>query len=95
MKYGAVRKFSRQLLSIFMSRKFIQLGLRKIGKFTFLKYSAEPQSNEHRLSQRLIFVINPLRPNSDLSQTSHCNIKGLSVWEVKRIENMITQVKFY
>ena len=38
---------------------------------------------------------NPSRPNSDLSQTSHCNIKGLSVSEVKRIENMITQVKFY
>ena len=32
---------------------------------------------------------------SDLSQTSHCNIKGLSVREVMRIENMITQVKFY
>ena len=39
------------------------------------------------------FVFNPLRPNSDLSQTSHCNIKGLSVSEVMRIENMITQVK--
>ena len=38
---------------------------------------------------------NPLRPNSDLSQTSYCNIKGLSVREVMRIENMITQVKFY
>ena len=37
---------------------------------------------------------NPLRPNSDLSQTSHCNIKGLLVREVMRIENMITQVKF-
>ena len=36
---------------------------------------------------------NPLRPNSDLSQTSHCNIKGLSVREVMRIENMIPQVK--
>ena len=35
---------------------------------------------------------NPLRPNSDLSQTSHCNIKGLLVSEVMRIENMITQV---
>ena len=33
--------------------------------------------------------------HSDLSQTSHCNIKGLSVSEVMRIENMITQVKFY
>ena len=42
---------------------------------------------------RLYF--NPLRPNSDLSQTSHCNIKGLSVREVMRIENMITHVKFY
>ena len=25
------------------------------------------------------YYINPLRPNSDLSQTSHCNMKGLSV----------------
>ena len=33
---------------------------------------------------------NPLRPNNDLSQTSHCNIKGLSVSEVMRIENMTT-----
>ena len=23
--------------------------------------------------------VNPLRPNNDLSQTSHCNIKGVSV----------------
>ena len=38
--------------------------------------------------------VNPLRPNSDLSQTSHCNIQGLSVSEVMRIENMITQVQF-
>ena len=40
-------------------------------------------------------LFNPLRPNSDLSQTSHCNIEGLSVSEVMRIENTITQVKFY
>ena len=40
-------------------------------------------------------TITPLRPNSDLSQTSHCNIKGLSVSDVMRIEIMITQVKFY
>ena len=39
--------------------------------------------------------INPLRPNNNLSQTSHCNIKGVSVSEVMRIENKITQVKFY
>ena len=37
----------------------------------------------------------PLRPNNDLSQTSHCNIKGLSAREVMRIENMITQVQVY
>ena len=48
-----------------------------------------------RLSYWFNDYINPLRPNSDLSKTSHCNIKGLSVGEVMRIENMITQVKFY
>ena len=36
-----------------------------------------------------------LRLNIDLSKTSHCNIKGFSVSEVMRTENMITQVKFY
>ena len=40
-------------------------------------------------------VINSLRPNNDASQTSHCNIRGLSVSEVMRIENMITQVQLY
>ena len=47
------------------------------------------------LPDTLELSINPLRPTNDLSQTSHCNIKGLSVREVMRIENMITQVKFY
>ena len=41
------------------------------------------------------FNINPLRPNNDLSQTSHCNIKGVSASEVMRIENEIIPVKFY
>ena len=40
-------------------------------------------------------LFNPLRPNNDESQTSHCNIKGVSVSEVMRIKNMMTQVKFY
>ena len=40
-------------------------------------------------------ILTPYWPNSDLSQTSHCNIKDLSVSEVMRIENMITQVEFY
>ena len=39
--------------------------------------------------------VNPSRPNSDLSQSSHYNTKGLSFSEVMRIENMITQVEFY
>ena len=39
--------------------------------------------------------MNPLRPSNDASQTSHCNIRGLSVSEVMRIEDVITQVKFY
>ena len=46
-------------------------------------------------SGKTLASINPLRPNSDLSQTSHCNIKGFSVGQVMRIDNMITQVKFY
>ena len=39
-------------------------------------------------------VFNLLSLNSDLSQISHCSNKGLSVREVRRIDNMITQVKF-
>ena len=42
-----------------------------------------------------ISTFNPLRPNKDLSQTSHCNSKGLSVSKVMRIEDMITQFKYY
>ena len=45
--------------------------------------------------KRAAGFINPLRPNNDVSQTSHCNIKGVSVSEVMRIENMITQVQCY
>ena len=48
----------------------------------------------HELSAAFPFF-NPLRPNNDLSQTSPCNIKGLSVSEAMRIENMIIRVQFY
>ena len=53
-------------------------------------------TNEQHLSKILLnsFPIKPLRPNNDVSQTSHCNIKGVSVSEVMRIESMITQVQF-
>ena len=37
-----------------------------------------------------VSTLKPLKPNNDLSQISHCNIKSLSVIEVMRIENMIT-----
>ena len=53
----------------------------------------QQQINRNREILKSLF--NPLRPNRDLSQTSHCNIKGLLVSEVMRIENMITQAKFY
>ena len=43
---------------------------------------------------RILMHLNPLRPNSDLSQMSHCSINGLLVGEVMRIENIITQVEF-
>ena len=46
-------------------------------------------------SNRVLAPVNPLRPNNDMSQTSHSNIKVVSVSEVVRIENMITQVQFY
>ena len=59
--------------------------------------NARKSLREHSFGTVLAILIpvNPLRPNNDLSQTSHCNIKGLSVRDVMRIENMITQVKFY
>ena len=37
------------------------------------------------------YSVNPLiRPNNDPNQISHCNITGLSVREIMRIESMIT-----
>ena len=38
-------------------------------------------------------IVNPFSHNSDPSQISHCSIKGLSVREVMRAENIIAQVK--
>ena len=55
---------------------------------------AESEKEKER-REKQSYVFNPLRPNNDVSQTSHRNIKGVSVSEVMRIENMITQVKFY
>ena len=52
-----------------------------------------PKANERNVNVQK--PVNPLRPNNDANQTSHCNIRGLSVSEVMRIENMITQVQLY
>ena len=38
----------------------------------------------------IVIILNPSGPKSDVNQISHCNIKGLSVREVRRVENMIT-----
>ena len=70
-------------------------------EFTFS--GTEEVSFHLLITDRYIYVgcptrtyhFNPLRPNNDESQTSHCNIKGVSVSEVMRIQNMITQVLFY
>ena len=42
----------------------------------------------------IVILFNPLRPKNDLNEIYHCNIQGLSVREIMRIENMISQVKF-
>ena len=55
----------------------------------------DPPIPTQYLKEMLSLILNPLRPNNDLSQTSHWNIKGLSVSEVMRIEKKITPVKFY
>ena len=57
---------------------------------TSLKFDV---TQENLLMLKNFSGINPLRPNYDLSETPHCNIRGLSVSEVMRIENMIAQVK--
>ena len=41
----------------------------------------------------IVILFNPLRLKSDLNNIYHCNIKGLSVREIMRIENMISKVK--
>ena len=58
-----------------------------------IKLIREMQIHHYFLTLSSNRLISPLSPNSDLSQISHCNIKGLSVREVMRAENMITQVK--
>ena len=47
-----------------------------------------------RGSSHMVILFNPLRPKSDLKDIYHCNVKGLSVREIMRIENLISEVKF-
>ena len=60
-----------------------------------IKFFTDITNNPTPKLNCLLPPVNPLRPNNDPSQTSHCNIKALSVSEVMRIENMITQVQVY
>ena len=76
--------------------KFVWSTICSVERFS-LTNSIRQHSKTNSIILRNIrkVVFNPLRPNNDLSQTSHYNIKGLSVSEVMRIENMITQVHCY
>ena len=69
--------------------------VKRVKKHLNKHYRVFRGDRELRFHHVDFLVFNPLRTNSDLSQTSHCNIKCLSVSELMRIENMITQVKFY
>ena len=69
-------------------------------KIIFAVASTNADNNSKTFPEQYTLILkkaafNPLRPNSDLSQTSYYNNKGLSVSEVMRIENMITQVQCY
>ena len=46
-------------------------------------------NGDARGSSHMVILFNPLRPKRDLNEIYHCNIKGLSVTEIMRIENMI------
>ena len=65
-----------------------------MAQFLFLGHK-QVKFEQGDQSKSLHLGINPIRPNNDPSQTSHCNIKAVSVSEVMRIENKITPVKFY
>ena len=41
-------------------------------------------------ASHIVFLFNPLRPKTDLNEIYQFNIKGLSVSEIMRIENMIS-----
>ena len=74
-----------------LSKPFCVLLRKMLAKIvvtdlTGIKYRLKKISFNQRL--------NPLSPNSDLSQMSQCSIGGLVVREVMRIEDMITHVKF-
>ena len=71
-------------------------SLMKTGRLFILTKKLKRNGSEGIFLPVTAFALTlTLRPNSNLSQTSHCDIKGLSVSEVMRIENMITQAQFY
>ena len=84
--------FRKQVIDFFV------LDLSSVSLSVFLMHGSRFSCAEIVVESNAVwpyYSLNPLRPSSDPSQTSHCNIKGLSVSQVMRIEYMITQVKFY
>ena len=81
--------FTRQGTSSALGCERIQSGTKLlIGGFLWQRTDGYKLTNHERQPD-------PEDDNNDLSQTSHCNIKGVSVSEVMRIENRFTPVKFY
>ena len=58
---------------IFLYEVVEEVKLGEISTRTFLYFNEKLDTASTRRR------FNPLRPNNDLSQTSHCNIKGLSL----------------
>ena len=67
-------------------------SLKKLKQLQGINHLALVENQNQSPPWPLECKFNPLRPISDLSQTSHFNIKGLSISEVMRFEDMITQV---
>ena len=61
---------------VLINIKSVCLSSDRVGAIVFSQVGKYKDQSWHFIEFE---AINPLRPNSDLSQTSHCNIKGLSV----------------
>ena len=81
-------KKTEYLLSVFFKRK---KNIKRSLCLTCFFHKIQGNGGA-RGASHIVILFNPLRPKSDLNEIYHCNIKGLSVREIMRIENMISQV---